>query len=230
MKSYIIPVVTILVIVAFPFLYYKNNGENPDIYLQCLSAATVFFFGYAAYKFQEQTHEFNRLKRVPHLNVTREELEKNNVIEIKNMSSFVATHVYIGSFLFSGDGQKNTILYDEIQQQINPCYPIQQGDVLKLDYREKFNEDDKERYGSTLKKRINKFITENEKSPIYLTIALKARIMKHNELLLFFYKCSIDKSNNLQPLGFTSQHFAAKEKMYKNIFKAVTYAYKKYKI
>ena len=230
MKTHIITVVAVLVLVAFPFLYYKNNAENPNIYLQCLTAATVFFFGYSAYKFQEQTHEFNRLNRVPHLNVTRDELEKNKMIEINNMSSFVARHVYIGSFLFSGCAQKSIVLYDEIQQQIVPCYPIQQGDVLKSDFRKKYNEEDKISYGSTLEERIRLFITKNKEDPIYLTIALKAKIMKDNELLLFFYKCSYDENNLLQSLGFTSQHFSAKEKCYKAIFKAVTDAYKKYKI
>lgn len=223
----------ILVLIVFdlgvvPFLYYKNNAEDINIYLHYLTAATVFFFSYAAYKFQEQIHEFNRLNRVPHLNITRDELEKNKVIEIKNMSSFVATDVYIGSFLFSGDGQKKTPLLEEKQQQIGPCYPVRQCNVLKSDFREKSNEEDKKEYGSTLVERITKFIPENSGNPIYLTIGLKAKIMEDNELLLFFYECTSYKDNLYD--GFTAKHFSAKEKMYKDIRKAVTDAYKKYKI
>lgn len=230
MKNSIILFVAILVLVAFPFLYYINNAENPNIYLQCLTAATVFFFGYAAYKFQQQTHEFNRLDRVPHLNVDRTELEQNKVIEIKNLSSFVAFQIYIGSFLFSGDTQNSVVLYDEIQQQIVPSYPVQQGDVLKSDFRKTFSNQDMVNYGSTLEERITKFIGANKGSPIYLVIALRAKIMKDNELLLFCYKCSYDEKDLLQSLNFTSQHFSTKEHVYKAIFKTVNSAYKKYRI
>ena len=95
------------------------------------------------------------------------------MIEIENLSSFVASHVYIGSFLFSWPAQNCVVLYDEIQQQIVPRYPIQQSDVLKSDFRNTFSGQDMESYGSTLEERITKFIAENNECPIYLVIALK---------------------------------------------------------
>jgi len=210
---------------VLPFLYYYHKGEAPNIYLQCITTGVILLFGYATYKFQKETNEFNRLSKIPALNVDKDRLEKEKVIYIENQSVYPAKNVYIGSFLFTGDGNKNEILYDEIQSQISKSYPVIQSDILKEDFRDSFREEDKkkENYGSTLRQRIDSFIANQNNSIIYLVIALRSYFMNDAETLLFFYECTLSNQN----LSFVSKHFSAKEQLYKKALIEINNRYNK---
>jgi len=212
---------------VLPFLYYYHKGDAPNIYLQCITTGVILLFGYATYKFQKETNEFNRLSKIPALNVDKDPLEKEKVIYIENQSSYPAKNVYIGSFLFTGDGNKNEILYDEIQSQITKSYPVIQSDILKEDFRDSFREEDNksENYGSTLRQRIDSFIANQNNSIIYLVIALRSYFMNDAETLLFFYECTPSNQN----LSFVSKHFSAKEQLYKKALKEINNRYNKYR-
>ena len=218
-----------LVLITLPFIYYHHRAENPNIYLQFLTATVILIFGYATYEFQEKIKEFNRLSKIPALNVDRDELEKHKVIYIENKNDYLAKNVYIGSFLFTGDGTKNEILYDEIQLQIVKAYPIIQSNILKQNFRAEFEEEDekKENYGSTLKNRMQSFIQEN--TDPYLVIALRGNFMNTNETLLFFYECKYtDSDARWDTLSFTSKHFSARDQLHKKAFEKINKKYKEY--
>src|SRR3990172_12270531 len=112
MKHIFIPLIATVVFVALPFVYWFSNGEGSSIYIQCITAGVALFFGYFNYKFQKETNELNRLSKLPALNVKKEEVEKDKVIHVENKNDYAAKNVYIGSFLFTRDGDKNKILYD----------------------------------------------------------------------------------------------------------------------
>lgn len=219
------------VFVVLPFLYYYHKGEAPNIYLQCITTGVILLFGYATYKFQKETNEFNRLSKIPALNVDKDKLEREKIIYIENKNDYPAKNVYVGSFLFTGDGKKNKILYHEIQSQIIKSYPVIQADILKQDFRSAFEKDDKEEHGSTLKQRIESFIVSNQNnSIIYLVIALRSYFMNDAETLLFFYECTSSTENDLLgTLSFTSKHFSTKEQLYEKTLKEINRTYNKYR-
>ena len=152
-------------------------------------------------------------------------------IHIENTSDYAAKNVYIGSFLSTSNGEKLETLYDEIQSQITKFYPIIQSEILKKDFRSDFEKDDKKEYGSTLKHRIETFISDNnDNSKIYLVIALRSQIMNNDETLLFFYECNYSYQDALLgTLVFTSKHFSIKEQLNEKSLKEINNRYEKYR-
>ena len=222
----IFPFISLLILLALLFVYCFSKGTESAIYIQCIGALVLLFFGYFTYEFQKETNEFNRLSKLPAFNVEKNEIEQNRVIQIENINNYVAKNVYIGSFLFTSDGDKNVILYDEIQAQIIKDYPIVQSDILRADFREAHSGEDKkvENYGSPLRSRIENFINQNNN--VYLVIAIRNPLMQTDETLLFFYKCNYgDQNVNLGDMNFNSVHFSANEKLYKKSLEIVSKRY-----
>lgn len=227
-KQNFILILSIAVFILLPFLYYNHKCEAPDIYLQCIATGVILLFGYATYKFQKETNEFNRLGKIPALIVKKDPLEKEKEIHIENQSDYPAKNVYIGSFLFTNNGESHTILYDEIQLQIIKSYPIIQSDILKEDFRREFEDADKNEYNSPLRERIKNFISK--KTKVYLVIALRSQFMNENETLFFFYECNWSNQNALlDTLSFTSKHFSIKEQLYEKSLKEISNRYEEYR-
>ncbi len=222
-----IPIFSIAILMSILLAFILLcKGESGGIYIQCLIAVVILFFGYFTYRFQKETNEFNRISRLPALNVNRDSIEKEKVIEIENISDYPAKKVYIGSFLSTDTGDSVQILYDEIQQQITKFYPIQQSDVLKPDFREKKNMDLQD-YILPLKQRIEEFVKRHP-DKVYLVIALRNYLMKEDETLFFFYKCK-GSTSNIDNLGFQSEHFSTREGIYKNCLKEITKQYEEHR-
>lgn len=231
MKHNFIFKLSIVTLIVLPIVYFFNKGEGPAIYITCVTTVVILIFGYS-------TYEFNRLSKIPALNVKKEYLEgkEGKVICIENTSDYPAKNVYIGSFLFSSNGKKHVILYDEIQSQITKFYPVIQYNILKENFRSKFEKDDKKEYKSTtLRQRIKAFISDNipknEDDPkIYLVIALRNHFMNDDETLLFFYECECSNQDDLlNTLLFTSKHFSVKEQLYEKSLKEINNRYEEYR-
>ncbi len=227
-----IPILSIAILMSILLAFILLcKGESSGIYIQCLIAVVILFFGYFTYRFQKETNEFNRISKIPALNVKRYSIEDERVIEIENISDYPAKKVYIGSFFVTDAGEIVETLYDEIQQQITKLYPIQQSDVLKNGFRstKELEDEDQIEYGSPLKQRMGTFIKRHHTKKIYLVIALRNYLMTEDETLLFFYQCKCSDSNNIDKLGFTSEHFSTKRALYKNTLGKITEQYEKHK-
>lgn len=226
----IFPFIAIFILLTLPFVYWLSKGADSAIYIQCIGSAAILIFGYYTYNFQRETNEFNRLSKLPAFTVTKNEIEKERVIHINNLNNYAANNVYIGSFLFTSDGYKNVLLYDEIQAQVIKCYPIIQSDILKEDFRDAHSGEDQKRenYGSSLRSRINEFINQNNN--VYLVIAIRSPLMEVDETLLFYYKCKYDNQNaHLSEISFISVHLSAKETLYKKSLDTVSKRYTEYR-
>ncbi len=217
---------TVVIFIALLLVSFYHKGKNT---MQFLNVAVILSLGYFNYKLQEEIKEFNRISKIPDLNINKESLETDKVIKIENLSDYPTKNVYIGSFLITANGNDVEILYDEIQSQIIKSYPIEQGDILKDGFRESFKVEDKKEYGTTLRERMQKFINGNSDNEIYLVIALRNYLMTKDETLLFFYECKYSDHGEISSLSFKSKHFSTKTALYKNSLRKITEQYEKHK-
>lgn len=218
-KQNFIYMLSIVIFLLLIFVYIFSQGRDTDIYTKCLNIGVILIFGYS-------TYEFNRLSKIPALNVKKDSIEQVKKIVIENLNDYPAKRVYIGSFLTMDNGEL-TPLYEEIQSQITKHYPIEQTNILNDNFRKNFEDEDKKEYGSTLKERWEQFIKKVSPKN-YLVIVLRNYLMTKDETLLFFFECSLSDQNSLDTLSFKSKHFSTKTTLYRNSLEKITKKYQRY--
>ncbi len=199
-------IITTVIFLTFAFYFGSINLNN---YLLSITGLLIAIYTYSTYKLYQTTFDTNRLVYFSTLNVNKAKLENKSIIQIENRSKHIIKDVYIGSFLFTSDGE-HVILYDEIQQLITKSYPIIQSGILEYPFRKKYADEDKKRKEykeKNLTERLSDFLNEHWKSSppkVHLVIALRTPLMTDRETFLFFYQlqCAAEGDKEIEGTAY----------------------------